>query len=365
MNPEIEYLQQLETDLKDAAAREAAATGAATPARRRVGETWVKVAGVAAAFIVVAGAIGFVAGGGSDGAQTSPSLDSGAEGERRAVGRDDSGDGEALPGAAPMPSALPGLTDGERSSEGLGYLGDETAGLPTGRQRSAFGQQQDLSKIVRDGRIGIVVPDEGFGDAVGDLTFIAEEHGGFILSSETQNDRSGTFVLRIPARRFDRALADVRELAFRVRFQQIRGEDVTAEFIDSQARLRILQARRALLFDLFQQADTTEEILRMSGQLDDVQLRIEQMQGQLRFINDQVSESTLRVVIQERNAPKTVTETEVDNPDLGSSLDLAVQGSLRIVGAVIVGLGYLIPLTVLGALVWMAVWLFRRRRATA
>ncbi|HWL89840.1 MAG TPA: DUF4349 domain-containing protein, partial [Actinomycetota bacterium] len=208
-------------------------------------------------------------------------------------------------------------------------------------------------------------PDGGFGDAVGDLTFIAEQHGGFILSSATQNDRSGTFVLRIPARRFDRALAGVRDLGTRVRFQEIRGDDVTAEFIDFQARLRILQARRALLFDLFQQADTTEEILRMSAQLDDVTLRIEQIQGQLRFLNDQVSESTLRVSIQERNAPETVTETEVDNPDLGSSFDLAVQGFLRIVGAVIVGLGYLIPLTVIGALVWMAVWLVRRRRATA
>ena len=104
----------------------------------------------------------------------------------------------------------------------------------------------------------------------------------------------------------------------------------------------------------------------MSGQLDDVQLRIEQLQGRLRFINDQVSESTLRVSMQERNAPKEVVgETEVDNPDLGSSFDLAVQGFLRIVGAVIVGLGYLIPLTVLGGLVWGAVWLFRRRRATA
>ena len=61
----------------------------------------------------------------------------------------------------------------------------------------------------------------------------------------------------------------------------------------------------------------------------------------------------------------TITETEVDNPDLGSSVDLAVQGFLRIVGAVIVGLGYLIPLTLLGAIVWMAVWLFRRRRSTA
>ena len=369
MNTNIKYLQQLETDLKDAAAREASGSiAAATPARRRASQMWIKVAGIAAAFIIVAGAIGFLAGGtGDDMGQAS---DSDA---RRATGRadqqaDQQGVRDAVPGgsstggeAPAMPSPAP--VDEQSSVGGADYLVDVDGSFE--RQGTAGGQQQDLSKIVRDGRISIVVPDDGFGEAVGDLTFIAEQHGGFILSSETQNDRSGTFVLRIPARRFDRALADVRGLAFRVRFQQIRGDDVTAEFIDSQARLRILQARRALLFDLFQQADTTDEILRMSGQLDDVQLRIEQFQGRLRFLTDQVSESTLRVSMQERNAPKkVVTETEVDNPELGSSLDLAVQGFLRIVGAVIVGLGYLIPLTVLGALVWMAVWLIRRRRAT-
>ncbi|HUF59027.1 MAG TPA: DUF4349 domain-containing protein [Actinomycetota bacterium] len=364
MNTDIEYLQQLETDLKDAAAREASGLkGAATPARHRTGQMWMKVAGVAAAFIVVAGAIGFVAGGGSDGmrlASRDPFHEVGDAGASDGSG--DGGSGVA-PGPAPQASAAP-TTDGEEAAVGgSDYLVDVDNSV--GRQGAAGGQQQDLSKIVRDGRIGIVVPDDGFGEAVGDLTFIAEQHGGFILSSDTQNDLSGTFVLRIPARRFDRALADVRGLAFRVRFQQTRGDDVTAEFIDYQARLRILRAQRALLFDLFQQADTTEEILRMAGQLDDVRLRIEQIQGQLRFINDQVSESTLRVSIQERNAPETVTETGVDNPDLGSFIDLAVQGFLRIVGAVIVGLGYLIPFTVLGALVWVAVRLFRRRRATA
>ena len=371
MNTDIEYLQQLETDLKDAAAREAAGSkGSATPPRRhRTGQTWVKVAGIAAAFIVVAGAIGFVAGGGSDDGMGAAS---GYQEVGGAVASDgvadeqevrDSGTGGEEPA---MPSASPAFgIDSERSGADLDYVGDETAGWSVGSQGTSGRQQQDLSKIVRDGRIGIVVPDDGFGEAVGDLTFIAEQHGGFILSSETQNDRSGTFVLRIPAGRFDRALADVRDLAFRVRFQQIRGEDVTAEFIDSQARLRIFQTRKTLLSDLLIDANTTEEILRLSGQVEDVQLRIEQMQGQLRFINDQVSQSTLRVSMQERNAPETVAETEVDKPDLGSSFDLAVQGFLRIVGAVIVGLGYLIPLTVLGALVWMAVWFLRRRRDTA
>ena len=359
MNTEIEFLRQLEADLEDAASRERVRLQRMTlkgAIRRNTGRTWMKVAGVAAAFLVVAGAIGFVAGGGND---MFTALE-GADGEaERAVGRPGASDG----GSADAP-AVPSPAPAERSEESLGDLpgvDDQSAG---GRSTTS-GQQQDLSKIVRDGRIGIVVPDDRFDEAVGEITFIAEQHGGFILSSSTNNDRSGTFVLRIPERRFDRARSDIRELAVRVRFEEVRGDDVTAEFIDFQARLRILQARRNLLLDLFQEADTTDEILRLSGQLDDVTLRIEQIQGQLRFLNDQVAQSTLRVSIQERNAPAVTGEAEVDNPDLGSSFDLAVQGFLRIVGAVIVGMGYLIPLTALVALVWMAVWFVRRRRAIA
>jgi hypothetical protein len=361
MNTQIEYLKQVETDLKDAAARETARMERATlqgAIRKNTGRGWTKVVGVAAAFLVVAGAIGFLAQGGlmSSGGQAFQEV-----GSAVADGGGNSSASQA-PGVGDAPAPVP--TDEEHAFAPPTIPGVNEDALDTARERVGA-QQQDLSKIVRDGRIGVVVRDNKFGDAVGNLTFIAEKYGGFILSSSTNNDRSGTFVLRIPAKRFDRALGDIRGLATRVRFQEIRGDDVTAEYIDQQARLRILLTRKALLFDLFQRATTTEEILRMSSQLDDVQLRIEQIQGQLRFINDQVAESTLRVSIQEQNAPKAAAQTDVDNPDLGSSVDLAVQGFLRIVGAVIVGLGYLIPLTLLGAVVWFVVWTIRRRRAIA
>jgi hypothetical protein len=363
MNTEIEFLRNLETDLEDAASRERVRLQRVTlqgSIRRNTGRVWMKVAGVAAAFLVVAAAIGFLDGGGSDNrfAQVGAALDS-------------SGDGSGA--RAPEPATGPAdLGYGDAPEEALGELPavDEQADSDAfddagGRPTQASGQQRDLSKIVRDGRIGIVVADGRFGDAVGDLTVIAERSGGFVLSSSTDNERSGTFVLRIPERSFDRARAAIRNLGTRVRFEDVQGDDVTAEFIDFQARLQILQTRKTLLNSLLVDADTTEEILRLSGQVEDVQLRIEQMQGQLRFLKDQVAESTLRVTIQERNAPTVVNQTDVDNPDLGSSFELGVQGFLRIVGAVIIGLGYLIPITAIAAAVWMVVWFVRRRRAMA
>jgi Domain of unknown function (DUF4349) len=379
MNTEIEFLKNLETDLEDAASRELIRVQRATlqgSIRRNTSRTWMKVVVAAAAFLVVAGGIGFIATGG---VMVMSGADTGAlpQQARRAVDRGFQGvgsavNGEAAPGQdVPEPATGPAdLGYGEAPVPAAGVPGvneqaDSDAFDAAGRPPEASGQLRDLSKIVRDGRIGIVVRDNEFGDAVGDLTVIAERSGGFVLSSSTNNERSGTFVLRIPERSFDRARNAIRNLGVRVRFEDVRGDDVTAEFIDFTARLRILQTRKTLLNSLLVDADTTEEILRLSGQVEDVQLRIEQMQGQLRFLNDQVAESTLRVMIQEQGAPAVVSQTDVDNPDLGSSFDLGVQGFLRIVGAVIIGLGYLIPITAIAAGVWMAVWFVRRRRATA
>jgi hypothetical protein len=352
MNTEIEYLKQLETDLKDAAVREMARAERVAlqgSIRRNTGRTWMKVAVAAAAFLVVAGSIGFVAGGGN------LILESSRD-KFQEVGDAVASDGEAGSGSAPQASRAPAAPSPAFNVD-PGGVDEDASGL--GRQ------QQDLSKIVRDGKIGIVVRDKEFGTAVDQLTVIAERSGGFILSSSTTNERSGTFVLRIPERSFDRVRAAIRGLGIRVRFEDVRGDDVTAEFIDFQARLEILKTRKTLLNSLLVDADTTDEILRLSGQVEDVQLRIEQIQGQLRFLNDQVAESTLHVSIQEQNAPAAAVQPNVDNPDLGSSFDLGVQGFLRIVGAVIIGLGYLIPITAIAAIVWMAVWFVRRRNATA
>jgi hypothetical protein len=368
MNTEIEYLKLLERDLEDAAVREVSrgADPAATPApRRRPGRTWGGGGGGApAAFLVVAAAIGFVAGGntamfsGADGAGSGGAPQMAPTDARRAVGglEDELAvePGAAVPNTAPAPEEQSNNLFGDEPLFGDDLAGGQTAG----RDRQ---QLRDLSKIIRDGRISVVVGDGTFAENEDELTSIAELNGGFVLSSSTERERSGTFVLRIPAKRFDRALAQIRGLG-EVRSQQVTGEDVTAEFIDFQARLRLLEERRALLSRLSEEATTTDEILRFARLIDDVQLRIEQMQGQIRFINDQVAEATLRVTIAERNAPHTEPPPDIENPNLGSSFDLAVQGFLRIVGAVIVGLGYLIPLTILAGLIWLVVTALRRQR---
>jgi uncharacterized protein DUF4349 len=93
-----------------------------------------------------------------------------------------------------------------------------------------------------------------------------------------------------------------------------------------------------------------------------VELQIEQIQGQLNFIENQVAEATVRVDLHEKDAAQELQTTHVENPSLGGAWDRAIQGFLNVVAAVVVGLGYLIPLGLLALAVWSVTRAVRRRR---
>ena len=82
----------------------------------------------------------------------------------------------------------------------------------------------------------------------------------------------------------------------------------------------------------------------MQNRLSQVELQVEQIQGQLNFIDDQVAEATVRVELHEKDAAQVQQTDEVENPSLGSAWDRSIQGFLNVVSAVVIGLGYLLPL---------------------
>jgi len=394
MNTDIKALQLLERDLEAVAVRErdrlasVASGGPGAPRRlprrgRGGSHAWSGVAAALVAVLVLAGGIGFLS-------QRGSSSDSPAS---RALGGRMAGDerfqetGDAVSGgnaggaeteAPPATGTVPGVTDAGAEFEALapntdqrlqiGYT-DKAASDAVGSPRSGIGavppQQGDLTKIIRDGRIGIVIADGSFSKGVSRVTQIARSTGGFVLESSSRDERSGTLTLRIPAKRFDDAMLALRglaeELQGEVEFQDITGQDVTAEFIDLGARLEILQDRRELLRDIQADATSSSEILRLAALIDDVTLQIENIQGRLKFLRDQVSEATIRVEVRERDVQPEDPGPDTENPSLADSFELAVQGFLRIVGAIVIGLGYLIPLAVIALLVWGVLTLVRRR----
>lgn len=340
MDTEIGFLRQLEADLEAAADREKTRP-APYVAQLHHKRSWLKGIAAVAAVLVVAFVVGTFAtlNGGNLPRQASFST----------VGEAVSG-GSGSATTAPR-AAAPGTAD--QGNQGKTFTANPNV------------NGADLTKIVRDGSISLTIPDTTFDQRFARVTQIARSSGGYVLSTETHGSGSGTLVLRIPAKHFDQAVLAVRTLGD-VTASQTTGKDVTAQYIDNQARLQILEARKGVLMTLMSKATTIDQIIRVQNQLDAVQLNIEQIQGQLRYLDNQVAESTLRVDLREKDVQAAAATTnEIRNPSLGRALDRAVQGFLNVLATVIVGLGYLIPVGILALVFLLVIALVRRSRRAA
>lgn len=350
MKTDIEYLRTLDRDLQQVATREKWMQAAPAMRRRR---SWGGLGTVAAGvigFLVVAGLIGMIATNGGFGAEDNSSA-------TKPASSTPVGDEQRL---GPL-LGTSGATGATGASDGGAFQTAPSANVSA----TAPGQQgTDVSKIIRDGTMSIQVAKDGFSDGFAAVTRIAQNNGGFVLSSQTRGQRTGTLMLRIPAKRFDDAMLALRDIGV-VQAQSITGKDVTAQFIDLRARLQNAIGQRTVLRDLMAQATTIQETITVQNHLSGVELQIEQIQGQLNFIRDQVAEATVRVEIHEKDAAPVQQTSDVENPSLGTAWDRSIQGFLNIVAAVVIGLGYLVPLGVLGLAIWLLTVAVRRRRAAS
>lgn len=314
---------------------------------------WVRPIAAVAAVLVVAGGIGY--------AVTNADGDrSGASGGAvRAVTMQPEAASPAI--SEPRPAADQALAGGgggaTSRAEAVAVSGDAAT--------ASIGQGiPEVSKVIKTADLSIVVPANSFDARFHDATEVAEELGGFVQSSN-EGVRSGTLVMRIPARSFNDARSELKALALPnegVKREVIGGLDVTAEFVDLKARLEILQARKDALLELLNEATTLEAILRLNDVVDDVLTRIEELKGQIRLINDQTSKATVSLAMREEGVSVTPV---VEKPSLGSALSHGIAGFLSVLYAIVVGLGYLIPVAVIGILAWLVAGVARRRQGRA
>jgi hypothetical protein len=346
MQTEFEFLRRLDEELTEVARTEARRAASPPPRRRHpLRRAWI---GAVASLLVVAAILGLIV-------QTSNvrnAVMSGSSGQFHSVG--------SAVQAVPAPSPAD-----EHQQRSLAPV----AGVPAGTGESKNAQQgsnttADLSKIIRDGQVAVTIDDGTFGVKSAEVSHIAAVNKGSVLSSSTSGGDSGSFTLRIPAANFEKAMAQLQQLGT-VDSSEIHGQDVTAEFVDLKAHMKIYLSRRKVLFGLMQQANTIGETITLQNQLDDVQLKIDQITGQLNFINKQVAESTIKVDLHEPGAVAATTTSEVDNPSLGRAWDHAVQGFLNVLAAVTIGLGYLIPILVIVAIGYAIMRSVQRRRPSA
>jgi hypothetical protein len=371
MDTKFEFLRRFESELSMRAKADARREASPKPKYPRRWKPWVAVA---AMLLVLAAGIGVLANSGLSGSQASMASNGAAQVTEPRPG--------ALPAAAPPQGQAdrPGNISAGYHQNGVapgsvtdtqGVAPDAGVGTATqpnlqqgGPNGSSNGAPTDLSKIIRDGQIAVTIDDGTFKAKAGTVAHIATVNGGSILSSSTEGGDSGSFTVRVPAANFDKAMVQLSQLGT-VDSSASQGQDVTAQYVDLNAHMKIYLSRRKVLFGLMDKATTIGQSLALQNQLDQVQLKIDQITGQINYINKQVAESTIKVDLHEPGAAVADSPNAIDNPSLGRAWDRAVQGILNVVAVTLIGLGYLIPLLIVAGIVFLVVRLVRRRRAPA
>jgi len=116
---------------------------------------------------------------------------------------------------------------------------------------------------------------------------MAEGLGGYFQSLSKD-----TITLRVPAARWDEAVAAVGDLG-RVLDRAIDAADVTEEVIDLRLRLRNAQKLMTRLEELLARAETVEAALKVEIELGRVREQVERIAGRLQYLGDRIAFSTL------------------------------------------------------------------------
>ena len=254
---------------------------------------------------------------------------------------------------APTAAPAPGFEDGD----GSGTLPDDGSGgyVPS--------TPRDDLQIVYTGSLQLVVDDLQPALARAKAAVLAV--GGYIGASEESNDgdRSvATITYRIPATRWEDAIADLRGLASKVVAEQTQATEVGGQIVDLEARLRNLRASEASLQEIAKSAGKISDLLEVEAQLTQIRGQIEQLDGQLARLQDQVAYGTLvttfglQIVAVQEQAQGWDPAKDVD----GATATLIGAGQTLVSAAIWIGIVWLPVILVLVVLVLVGRWLYRR-----
>lgn len=160
----------------------------------------------------------------------------------------------------------------------------------------------DARKVIYTGTFAMLVADVT--RAVEATRKMAEQMGGYM------ERMTGThIVVRVPATRFSEATAALAALGT-ITEKEIKAQDVTEEHTDLEIRLKSAKALLEKLLALLGKAQTVKEALEVEREIARVRTEIEQLEGKMNRLSNQVAFATLGVEFAAmKDAPSEVQAT--------------------------------------------------------
>ena len=140
-------------------------------------------------------------------------------------------------------------------------------------------------------------------------------------------------IVKVPSQNFDRFISDVSKGVSYFEVKNISAEDVTEQYIDLTSRLKTKKKLEERYLEILKKANKVSEILEIEEQISTIREEIEAKEGQLKYLESRVSESTITIEFY-----KTIAEKEGVKISYGSKLWNAVKSGFYTLSDLLISL---------------------------
>lgn len=196
----------------------------------------------------------------------------------------------------------------KKNEESISNVKPTSIKLPPELERKADSdqvQEKNIEqKIIKEGNLRYETSDL-------EATFSQIQSALKANQAKIENDNAGKdyntlyrrLLIRVPSKNFDSFLQSISKGVSYFDTKEISSRDVTTEYIDIDARLKAKKVLENRYLELLKKAAKVSEILEIEAQLSAIREEIESKQGQLNYLQNQVSFSTLNVEFYKTVAP--------------------------------------------------------------
>jgi len=189
----------------------------------------------------------------------------------------------------------------EEMMGGLEESMDESAPINQSSNNNKIGNSTNVKrKLIKTGDIEFET--KNLAQTNLNIKKIIKQFDGYI-ANETEDKyshkTSQRIEIRLPAKNFDKLLAEISKGVENFDSKNIRVKDVTEEFVDIQARIKTKKELEARYIELLSKAKNVGEILEIEREIGSLRADIESFEGRLKYLKDQISFSTLDVYFYE------------------------------------------------------------------
>jgi len=165
-------------------------------------------------------------------------------------------------------------------------------------------QQQNYSagasmarKIIRTSSLEMIVQHPA--ESAEKINALVEGLGGYLETSSAggENATSATLTVRVPADRFEQALAEIRKLGLQVQSERVDAQDVTRQYVDQDANIRNLRLEETQYLAILKQASTVKDMMVVSTQLSEVRGQIERQQAEFNALSRQIETVSISIAL--------------------------------------------------------------------